>query len=140
MRSIDRIAWMWDEALHALERAERRHRQFYGLAAARSAAVSHSAEPLWEPPVDVFESESEIVVCIALPGVPANAVTVQIAATGLLVSADRPLPAELATMRIRRLEIPYGRFERHLDLTSGRYALVERLMADGCLTLRLAKE
>ncbi len=135
MSSIDRLAWMWDEALHALERAERRHRQFYRLTLA-----ARRSEPLWEPPVDVFESDAQIVVCIALPGVAPDSVTVEVGPTGLIVSADRPLPPELATMRLRRLEIPYGRFERRLELASGRYTLAERRIADGCLTLRLTKE
>lgn len=135
MSSIDRLAWMWDEALHALERAERRHRQFYGLTLA-----ARRTEPLWEPPVDVFESEAQILVCIALPGVAPESVRVEIGPTGLSVSADRPLPAELAAMRVRRLEIPYGRFERQIELASGRYTLVERRSAEGCLTLRLTKE
>jgi len=133
--SIDRIAWMWDEALHALERAERRHRQFYGLTLAQ-----RRAEPLWEPPVDVFETDTEIVVCVALPGVAPESVVVEIGPAGLTVSAERPLPAELAAMRVRRLEIPYGRFERQLELANGRYRLVERCIADGCLTLRVTKE
>jgi HSP20 family protein len=135
VNSIDRLGWMWDEALHALERAERRHRQFYAL----SLAARHT-EPLWEPPLDVFESEAEIVVCIALPGVAPQSVKIEIGPTGLLVSADRPLPPELATMRVRRLEIPYGRFERRLELASGRYKLLERRLEDGCLTLRVSKE
>lgn len=135
MSSNDRLAWMWDEALHALERAERRHRQFYGLTLA-----SRRAEPLWEPPIDVFESEAEIVVSIALPGVAPESVVVEIGPTGLNVSADRPLPPELGTMRVRRLEIPYGRFERQLELASGHYTLVERHIVEGCLTLRLTKE
>jgi HSP20 family molecular chaperone IbpA len=126
---------MWDEALHALERAERRHRQFYGLTLA-----TRRTEPLWEPPIDVFESEAAIVVSIAMPGVAPESVVVEIGPTGLNVSADRPLPPELATMRVRRLEIPYGRFERELELASGRYRLIERHMVDGCLTLKLTKE
>lgn len=135
MSSIDRLAWMWDEALHALDRAERRHRQFYGLTVA-----ARRSEPLWEPPIDVFESEAEIVVCVALPGVAPESVGVEIGPTGLNVSAERPLPPELGSMRVRRLEIPYGRFERQLELASGRYTLIERHIADGCLTLRLTKE
>lgn len=135
MSSIDRLAWMWDEALHVLERAERRHRQFYGLTLA-----SRHTEPLWEPPADVFETETEIVVCIALPGAARDSIRVEIGPTGLLVSADRSLPPELATMRVRRLEIPYGRFERRIELASGRYTLRERRIEDGCLTLRLTKE
>ncbi|MGH8219369.1 MAG: Hsp20/alpha crystallin family protein [Steroidobacteraceae bacterium] len=135
MSSIDRLAWMWDEALHTLERAERRHRQFYGLTLA-----ARRTEPLWEPPIDVFESEGQIVVFVALPGVAPESVGVEIGPAGLLVSAERPVPPELGTMRVRRLEIPYGRFERQLELTSGRYTLIERRIADGCLTIRLTKE
>lgn len=135
MRSINRIAWMWDEAVQALEQAERRRRQFYGLAAACS-----SAQPLWEPPADVLESESELVVSIALPGVRQESVRVELVQNGLVVSAERHLPAELARLRVRRLEIPYGRFERQLELASGRYVLIESRLADGCLTLKLAKE
>jgi HSP20 family protein len=134
VRSSNRITWMWDEALQALERAERRQRQFCGLSGARSA------QPLWEPPVDVFESESQIVVCIALPGVRPESVTVQVTANGLLVSAERVLPVEISALPVRRLEIPYGRFERQLELAGGRYAVLERRLADGCLTLRLTKE
>jgi HSP20 family protein len=132
--SIDRIAWMWDEALHALEQAERRHRRFYGLTGVRST------QPLWEPPADIFESESQILISIALPGVRADSVNVEVSGNGIVISAERPLAPEFETMRVRRLEIPYGRFERQLELASGRYVLSERCMADGCLTLRLRKE
>jgi HSP20 family molecular chaperone IbpA len=125
---------MWDEALHALEQAERRQRRFYGLREPRSA------QPVWEPPADVFENESQIVVSIALPGVRPDSVIVQIVANGLVISAERLLPPEFATLRVSRLEIPYGRFERQLELAAGRYAVIERCMIDGCLTLRLAKE
>ncbi len=134
MSSIDRIAWMWDEALHALEQAERWHRRFYGLAGVRST------QPLWEPPADIFESESEILVTMALPGVRPDSIDVQVTPTGIVISAERGLPPEFATMRVRRLEIPYGRFERQLELAGGRYTVSERCIADGCLTLRLSKE
>jgi HSP20 family protein len=132
--SIDRIAWMWDEALHALEQAERRHRRFYALKGVRST------QTLWEPPADIFESESQILVSIALPGVPADSIDVQVTPNGIVISAERPLPRDLATMRVRRLEIPYGRFERQLELAGGRYVLTESCLADGCLTLRLRRE
>jgi HSP20 family protein len=134
VRSINRISWMWDEAVQALEQAERRRRQFCGLSAARPA------QPLWEPPADVFESESELLVCVALPGVRPDSVSVQVAASGVIVSAERQLPAEVSRLRVHRLEIPYGRFERQLELTSGRYVVIESRLVDGCLMLRLGKE
>ena len=83
MSSMNRIAWMWDEALQVLERAERRHRHFYGLTGLRSA------QPVWEPPADVLEADTEVLVLIALPGVNPDAVTVQVVPTGLVVSAER---------------------------------------------------
>jgi len=132
--SIDRIAWMWDEALQALEEAERRQRRFYGLKGVRAM------QPLWEPPADIFESDSQILVSIALPGVHPDSVRVEVTPNGIVVSAERALPPELAAMRVRRLEIPYGRFERQLELASGRYVVSERCIADGCLTLRLTRE
>ena len=134
MRSIERMSFMWDEALNALEQAERRHRRFCGLRG------SQAAQPVWEPPADVFESGSEVLVCIALPGVEPGAVVVEVVPDGLVVRAERAPPAELASMHIHRMEIPYGYFERHVALARGTYSVRERRMAQGCLTLRLSKE
>ncbi|HUN26433.1 MAG TPA: Hsp20/alpha crystallin family protein [Steroidobacteraceae bacterium] len=134
MRPIDHLDWMWDQALRALESAERRQRRFCALSGLASAQLR------WEPPADVFETESELLVSIVLPGIEPEGVTVEVIADGIVVSADRALPAEIATMRVRRLEIPYGRFERRIELARGRYALIERRMTAGCLTLRLVKE
>jgi HSP20 family protein len=133
MRSINRIAWMWDEALQALQQAERRHRQFAGLNALASG------QPVWEPPADVFETESEVFVFIALPGAALESVSVHVSATGLVIVAER-VPPTLERVRVRRLEIPYGRFERHIELPGGQYVVLERAYRDGCLELRLRKE
>jgi HSP20 family molecular chaperone IbpA len=40
---------------------------------------------------------------------------------------------------IRRLEIPYGRFERRIELPAGRFEIGRRDLADGCLLLTLRK-
>ena len=45
----------------------------------------------------------------------------------------------LTATTIHRLEIPYGRFERTIDLPAGRYDLVQREFADGCLLLELRR-
>lgn len=134
MTSINRIAWMWDEAVQALEQAERRQRRFCGLTGLRAA------QPVWEPPVDVFESDAELIVWVALPGVVPQSVVVQVAGDGLIVSAERRVPAELSRFTVRRLEIPYGRFERYIELTGGRYTLIDKRLDEGCLTLQLGKE
>jgi HSP20 family protein len=49
MPSRDPANWMLSEALDALSRAERMHRQFFQIH--RSSAA---LEPSWEPPIDVL--------------------------------------------------------------------------------------
>ena len=133
-RPFDAVAWMWDEALAELQRAENRHRQFFALLGARAP------RPVWEPPADVFETEDELWVLVALPGIRAEHVTISVSATELLVQTQRVLPPALQLGRIRRLEIPYGVFERRIALPPGRYTLAMHRMVDGCLELRLVKE
>jgi HSP20 family protein len=133
-RWFDADSWMWSEAVIALERAEQRHRHFFALLGARTC------ESCWEPPVDMFESESDIWIVVALPGVPAESVGLRVEAAELVVQTERSQRPGIETMQIRRLEIPYGAFERRIELPPGRYALRERRMVDGCLELHLTRE
>lgn len=116
-----------------LARAERMHRTFFRPARAVSQA------PAWEPPVDVLETEREVQVLMALPGVDPERVEAAIDGAELVVAGSRVLPAALRTAIIHRLELPQGRFERRVRLPAGRYAAVRRGMADGCLVITLEK-
>lgn len=125
--------WMWSEACDMLARAERMHREFF------RPARSVSRAPAWEPPVDVLETESDVQVLMALPGVDPERVEAAIEGADLVVAGIRVLPAALRTAIIHRLELPQGRFERRVRLPAGRYASVRREMADGCLMITLQK-
>ncbi len=124
---------MWAEACELLERAERLHRQFFqvGRPGAR--------RPTWEPPVDVFETQRELWILVALPGVAAERVEVALDGATLVVAGDRPMPGASRAAQIHRLEIPYGRFERRLELPGGRFQLDRREVVNGCLVLTLLK-
>lgn len=126
--------WMWDEALAALHHAERRHRRFFTLLAGRTP------QPVWEPPADVFETVDGIWIVVALPGVRAAEVKLRLEASELIVQTERVSRAALECTRVRRLEIPYGKFERRIELPPGFYALREQRFIDGCLELLLTKE
>jgi len=123
---------MWAEARRVVERAERLHQRFFELSHA-------TAEPCWEPPVDMVETETALFIEIALPGVEPEQIEARFEQGLLIVVAGRdlPLPAEPAV--IRRLELPYGRFERRVALPSGRYELDGRQLINGCLQLSLRK-
>jgi HSP20 family protein len=129
----DRREWMWAQALDALSRAEQRQQQFF-RPSGRPAPL-----PCWEPPLDVLETDREVVIIAALPGVPPGEVTVRIEGAELILSGERPLPAFLSTARIHRMELPQGRFERRVALPRGLYHSPSVQVADGCLMISLRK-
>lgn len=125
--------WMWSEACEMLARAERLHNAFF------RPAQSASRLPTWEPPVDMLETELEVLVLLALPGVDADRVEAVIEDSDLIVAGSRELPAALRTAIIHRLELPQGRFERRVRLPAGRYTGVHRSTVNGCLLITLEK-
>lgn len=126
-------AWMWAEAFDMLERAERLHRQFF------RRGRGHGRRPTWEPPVDVFETDSTVWIQVALVGVPPELVEVTIDGGLLIVKGERRLLDEARQAAVHRLEIPYGCFERRIPLPPGRFEVGRRDLQHGCLTLSLRK-
>jgi HSP20 family protein len=124
---------MWASACELLERAERMHRQFF------QPRLAETAGPTWEPPVDILETESELWILVALPGVGLDRLQVVVDDGTLAVSAERPMPGRAHAGVIRRLEIPYGQFERRIELPPGRFEIARRELTDGCLVLGLRK-
>ena len=124
---------MWSEACAMLLRAERLHRQVF--------RPTKPAElgPAWEPPVDILETDQEVLVFVGLPGVDADQVVTIIDDGDLFVAGTRQLPSVLRTAAIHRLELPQGRFERRIRLPAGRYQRVRRAMVDGCVLVTLEK-
>jgi len=125
--------WMWSEALEMLSRAERLHRDLFKPSGTRAH------QPTWEPPVDILETDSEVLAFVALPGVDAEKVEAAIEDGELVITGARIYPAALRTAAIHRLELPQGRFYRRIRLPVGRYSGVRRAVADGCLVITLQK-
>ena len=133
MSSRNPTSWMWAQACDLLDEAERMHRQFFRLAA------SGRTQAVWEPPVDVFEDEREVIVVVALPGVATERVEISYESGMLVVRADRRIPFAGSRRAVRRLEIPYGFFERRIPLPEVRLDAGTSECVDGCLILRLRK-
>jgi HSP20 family protein len=125
--------WMWSEACEMLARAERMHRELF------RPVGTQARLPQWEPPVDVLETEHEVLALVALPGVDAESAQAVIEDGDLVIAGTRVLPPELRTANIHRLELPQGRYYRRLRLPSGRYSAVRRTVANGCLVISLQK-
>jgi HSP20 family protein len=125
--------WMWSEALEMLSRAERMHRELF------RPAGSQAQQPAWEPPVDILETEFEVLALVALPGVDVENAQAVIEDGELVIAGTRTYPPALRTATIHRLELPQGRFYRRLRLPPGRYSAVSRAVADGLLVVTLQK-
>ena len=124
---------MWHDAVEMFERAEKLKRQFF------LPAKPAASGPCWEPPVDVLETDDEIWILVALPGVEPDDLKVVIDGGTLVVAGHRPMPGRSSRMVLRRLEIPHGHFERQLKLPAGHYEIGERELRHGCLVLSLRK-
>jgi HSP20 family protein len=132
-RRTDPTDWMWAEACALVAQADRMQRQFFRLVS--SARV----QALWEPPVDVFEDEREVVIVVAMPGVAADRVEITSEPGVLVVRAERPLPFAGLRHAVRQLEIPYGTFERRILLPEMRLEAGSPELTHGCLIVRLRK-
>ena len=126
-------AWMWAEACELIERADRLHRQFFQL------GQTQAQRPVWEPPADVVETPRGVRIVVALPGVPAERVEVRFDGQCVTVAGERPVPFSAPGSRVHRAEIPYGRFERRIELTGRALEPEASRIEDGCLVLDLAK-
>jgi HSP20 family molecular chaperone IbpA len=124
-------AQMFAEACAMLKQADQLHRQFFGPSSDASMAC-------WEPPVDIFETGREVTVITAMPGVKPAAVRAEIEGTTLIVTGVRPIPAAARGANIVRLEIPYGRFERRIAISS-RLRLISQELENGILKLTFTK-
>lgn len=126
--------WMWVEACAVLDRAERLQRQFLRYVGPGVDAA------LWEPPVDIQETDDAVILLFALPGVVPEEISLTLEPTELILSARRPLKLAHADAVIRRLEIPHGRFFRRIPLAGVPLRLAASRYEHGCLEVRLTKE
>ncbi len=124
---------MWSDAVRMLDEAQRLGQQFFRL-----QAETHAAG-VWEPPVDVYESEDHWTVLVALPGVPSDRIHYRLEGDCLDVVAERAIPEACGHGAIRRKEVPHGRFARRLRFQIAPRAVSEATLKDGCLLLTLPK-
>jgi HSP20 family molecular chaperone IbpA len=133
MNSRHVSAWMWSEAVRMLDEADRISQQFFRVQQTEYAAGA------WEPPVDVYETEADWTVLVALPGVPAERIRYRLEGDALDVVAERSVPPQCAQGLIRRKEVPHGRFARSLRFRAPPQEITRAVLKDGCLILTLSK-
>jgi len=94
----------------------------------------------WMPPVDVWETERELVLSFDLPGIPEEKIAVELDNNTLTVSGEREHTEERSSERFYRFERRYGQFTRSVSLPAGvNEADVQADYTDGVLEIRIPK-
>ena len=94
----------------------------------------------WAPNVDIFESESELVVKTELPGVDAKDVELNVEKNVLTISGERKLEFEDKKENYHRVERAYGSFSRSFSLPQLiAEDKIEADYKDGVLTVHVPK-
>jgi HSP20 family protein len=73
----------------------------------------------WVPALDVWETESDVVYAFDLPGIPEDAISIEVKDDTLTVSAEREKSDEVADDGFYRFERRFGSFARAVGLPKG---------------------
>jgi HSP20 family protein len=104
------------------------------------SAASANRARRWVPPMDLVETEDNLVLRADLPGMKREDVEIEIKDGALTVSGERKAEHEENAEGYYRVERAYGRFSRSLTLPEGIEAdAVEANFADGVLEVRIPK-
>lgn len=94
----------------------------------------------WQPDVDVFETDSEVVVLAEIAGIRSEDLRVSVDGEELRISGVRRVPERPGVKRLLQIEITSGPFERRLriPIPFDRERVTAHL-ADGFLTVSLPR-
>ena len=94
----------------------------------------------WAPPVDIFETENDIVLKAELPGIDPKDVEVRVEDNTLYLKGERKYEKEVNDKNYHRVERSYGSFARSFSLPNSIDAdKVKAEYKDGLLTLTMPK-
>ena len=94
----------------------------------------------WVPALDVWETPTEVVYAFDLPGIPEEAITIEVKDETLTISAERAKTEETSDEGFYRFERRYGTFARAVGLPQGVDSQhIAARYEDGVLEVRVPK-
>ena len=98
-------------------------------------------EGLWQPPVDIYEDEENVVIKAELPDIDQKDIEVRIEENTLMLKGERKLDLALKKENYHRVERYYGPFQRSFSLPpSINQEKVQANCERGVLTIILPKK
>ena len=94
----------------------------------------------WVPPLDVWETDSDVVYSFDLPGIPEHVISIEVSDSTLTISAERQKTEEVVEDRYYRFERRFGTFSRAVGLPQGvDESAISASYHDGVLEVRVPK-
>jgi HSP20 family protein len=94
----------------------------------------------WVPSADVYETDTEVVICLEISGIEPDAISVLAEQRSVTVAGDRRFPPVENASCVHQLEIEHGRFERTIVLpVPVDVASTSSVYKNGYLLIRLPK-
>jgi HSP20 family protein len=94
----------------------------------------------WVPPVDVWETDNEVVYAFDLPGIPEDKIAVELHDDTLTVAGEREHKEERSEDGFYRYERRFGSFSRTLGVPQGvTEDSIKAAYQNGVLEIRVAK-
>jgi HSP20 family protein len=116
------------------------HRLFHGDFGQVRSDGATGVTSIWEPPVDIYETDDALVLQVELPRVSKDAVSVELHEHTLKLSGERTREPSVTGGQYQREEGRSGAFQRAFRLpTIVDEAKVQATYTNGVLALRLSK-
>lgn len=123
----------WSEMSGVQDEVNRIFDDFFTRSTAEGNAI-------FAPPLDIAESENEIVVKVEVPGIAQKDIDITVHDGVLTVKGEKKVEREEKNLQWHRLERAYGSFARSLTLPNTvNHEDIKASYRDGVLTLTLAK-
>ncbi len=71
---------------------------------------------VWSPPVDIYETEDEIIMKAELPGLDRDDFSIEVKDNTIILQGERKFKKNLKEENYNRMERPYGMFKRIFNL------------------------
>jgi len=129
----------WDP-FRDLVRVQDELNQLFGRTFGDVGVLRPSAAGAWMPPMDVYETEDQVVAKPELPGIEPGDVEVTVEDSMLTVTGKRELTSEVNEESFHRIERRYGAFSRSIALPqSVDTSKVDASFDKGVLTIEVPK-
>ncbi|MDR7554833.1 MAG: Hsp20/alpha crystallin family protein [Armatimonadota bacterium] len=102
----------FDDLMSLRESMDRLFEDFFGPRRTRRAMVP----AIWEPAVEVYETDTEVVAKVELPGLDPKNVEVTVTPEGLSIKGEHKAEQEEKGRNYYRRELRYGAFQRLIPL------------------------